>query len=235
MGEQIRWTGDHALEAQLPKSELGACRSLEVGYFGHGDIVISLWPDASEPDLGEQLKFRFIHGSDVIILATVSGYLKRLGKSHEEVKGIMLEAGAGVLEDKELQDSRVMSSRSSTAKDIAKGDYASRWDIPGEELACLVMPIPAVPGLLEETGGTGIYTRGTGGEGRLVLAALRGRRSETGSEDTEDDTEIAHTAELCSSDAPIMARMICDVSLGDYRKDIYHFLTNFDKTTDNGY
>lgn len=221
MSEHIRRSGDNALEAQLPESELGTRRYLEAGYFGHGDIVVSVWPDQSEPDMGERLKFGFIHGSDVTILAAVSGYLKRIGKSEEEIGSIMLEAGAGILEDEELQDTRATRDRDSHwTKIIANGDYyASRWDIPEEELTCLVMPTPARPGLLEETGGTGIYTRSTGnGEDRLVLAAFR--RAESGS------AEIDYTAEFCSSDVPTVAQIICDVSLGEYRKEIYHFLTD---------
>lgn len=212
-------------KAELPPTELGQNRCFQIEYFGHGDIYIATWdgPLDFEPTTndGESTSFGFAHGSDVLILASLAGYLKRLRRSTEEIRDILHDAGKDILNDDleciyfrhRLDDAHIGR--------IANGGACARFDVPDRGLACLVMPVPSQPGIIEQTGGTGIYTRNNNdSEANLVFAGHKPVVDESG----KPTTEIVRTADFCSQDIPVIAQLVCNLALGEYRRDLQSLL-----------
>ena len=213
-------------KAELPPTELGDDRCFQVKYFGHGDILVAAWngpidldPSASD---GVSTRFGFTHGSDVVILASLAGYLKRLGRSDDEVRGTMHEAGEEILGDSPERLLYYRSPQKNYVNRISSGEPLARFDIPEQGLKCLALPVPAHPGLIEDCGGTGIYTRRTEDTPNLVFAGFVPATTPEG----KKTTEIDRTADFCEHDIPAMARLVCKMALGEYRKDLQSFLVN---------
>jgi hypothetical protein len=227
----------HVQRAALPASDLGENRNFEIGYYGHGDIAISAWQGTVDHDPhnedGISKRFGFAHGSDVIILASMAGYLTRTGKEQEDVAQIMLGAGEGVLTD-DPQTLRFYSNLNQRAlENYALGDPCSRYDVEQSKLRCIVPPLPSQPGLLDETGGTGIYTREDYKTGEIlyVLGKFGLARNEGG----KREATLTDTEDFCETDIPVMAKMVCDLAMGEYRRDIHAFLRQqyMDEQTDD--
>lgn len=216
-----------AQKAELPSSELGSNRCFQIEYYGHGDILVSAWNGSLdlEPSANDGMSIRFglAHGNDVIILASFAGYLKRLGKSDGEVRETMREAGSKILDDDPENLRLYHNPRQNSIDRIADGEPLTRFDELARSLSCLVLPVPSQPGLIEETGGTGIYTRGT--EGAKLFLVFAGFTPTTDSEGKKV-AEIDRTEEFCELDVPTMARLVCNLALGEYRTDIQSFLAN---------
>ena len=214
-------------KSELPPSTLGEDRCFQIKYFGHGDIFAAAWQGSIDhsPTVGDGISacFNFAHGSDVVIMASLAGYLRRVGRSPEEVKNICNEAGEEILTDD--PDSLRFHHRLDDARNalIAEGVRISRFDIQSPELRCLVTPIPTQPGVVDLVGGTGIYTRPNPiGEESYVFASIKsGERT-----DDEFADRIGSVADFCVDDVPVMARLACNMALGEYRRDIHAFLTN---------
>lgn len=222
--ELLNWVMINLQKAELPPSELGDDRCFEIGYFGHGDIVVSAWNgtldlEPSRSD-GISTRFGFAHGNDALILASMAGYLKRLGRSNDEVRETLQESGKNILEE-EL--GYYHSLRTGSLNMIAAGNPMSRFDDEERGFACLVSPTPSQPGLIEKTGGTGIYTRETDAQIKhLVFAGFTPHKDNEGNE----VSEISRTVEFCEQDVPVMARLVCNLALGEYRSDLIALLTN---------
>lgn len=208
----------------LPESELGADRCFQIKYFGHGDILMSTWHGSIDhnPSTQDDVSYGFgmAHGGDVYILASLAGFLVRAGEAKDTIKDIFHEAGRNILQD-DAEFLRYYShlSRNYIAR-IANGKSAPLFDIPERNLQCLMAPRPSVPGIVEKSGGTGIYTTQNEDETMLLVFA---RHQPTYSA-TEHETFVKYTAEFCQSDVPVMARAVCELSLGEYRKDLHAFL-----------
>ena len=204
---------EHSLSALLPETKLGSDRHLEMSHSYHGDIIVSTWQGLEEAVNVEGAQFGFAHGSDTIILAAMAGYLRRSGMSTDDVGKIMCEAGSEVLSEED-SSSHSDSFMGSMLKSIAEGKGSVYYDKPSIGLRALATPTPRVPGLIEDVGGTAMYTRDNDllGEKLFVLAQY-----------TMAD-EAPETAEFCQEDIPTMARLACNLSLGDYRRDVKSFL-----------
>ncbi len=209
-------------KAQLPASDLGTERCFEIEYFGHGDVRMSVWEgDVSyDPKNHDEVSTNFgmAHGSDVLIIASLVGYLSRVGKTQEEVASVMVEAGQDILSD-DPSSLRYYGSHLFGLNNTASGSPITRFDINERNLDCLLVPHPTVPGVLDEVGGTGIYTRSTQDEQRMVLVKF-----EPVSEGGRRYAEPSDEAEFCETDVPTMARLVCDLAMGEYRRDIHEFL-----------
>lgn len=214
---------EHAQRTALPPGKLGGRRNLEVGYFGHGDIIISSWQGAleHEPHSGDGVtnRFGFVHGSDVEILAALTGFLRRLGRKEEEVREVLSKAGQDILTDDSDSIDSYHSLQDDSLDMIAQGATSAHFDIEEQNLRCLVPPIPTRPGIPSKTGGTAIYTRHNPlGHGALLTLGKHKAARDPG-EILPTDTE-----DFCESDIPAMAKLVCDLALGEYRKDIHAFL-----------
>lgn len=204
----------------LPATELGDERCLQIGYFGHGDIFVATWsgPIIHEPrrEDGISTCFNLAHGGDLLMLASCVGYLRKIGRPEEEIKATILRAGRRVIND-DLGDMRFHSSGSeSLVESIVGGESLSRYDRDG--LVCLMPPRTAQPGVLEQTRGTGIYMRpNPDGEDTLVYTCHRPTKD-------KDGTRIDEVADFCPEDIPFMARLICEMSQGEYRMDLRKFI-----------
>ncbi len=213
-------------KSELPPSNLGDDRCFQIEYFGQGDIFAAVWEGDidHEPTVedGVSTCFNFAHGSDVVIMASLAGYLRRIGKPQEEVKGVLREAGQEILADDSLRPMYRNSMDEWSNARVAEGRRMPRFDIAEPELHCLVIPIPSQPEDIRAVGGTGIYTRpNKSGDDSYVLAHIKGR---SGSKLTDPD-QIGHLADFQASDVPVMAKLVCEMSLGEYRRDIQAFLS----------
>jgi hypothetical protein len=205
-------------KAQLPPTELGDERCLQIGYFGHGDIFIATWAGSldTQPHSGDGIStcFNLAHGADLLLLASCIGYLRRINTPDEEIKLDILEASEEILAD-DVGDMRFHSGGNDhLAESICAGERFGRYDLPENNLSCLVPPRPAQPGLIYEKGGTAIYTRPNPAiEDDLVYASLLPDRE-------EETASIHETADFSRADVPIIARLVCEMSLGEYRRDL---------------
>lgn len=217
-------------KTKLPLTELGDDRCFEIKYFGHGDILAATWdgPLDMDPsaDDGVSTRFGFTHGSDVVILASLAGYLKRCGRSNGEVRDMMQIAGEDILSDGQEGMGYYHSLQKGYLNRVANGDPLTRFDVPEQGLSCLALPMPAQPGLIEDTGGTGIYNKTTQDANYLVFAG----HVPTIDSEGRKAIEINRTADFCEYDIPSMARLVCNLALGEYRKDIHAFLANMYET-----
>lgn len=208
---------------RLPESELGEDRCFQIEYFGHGDMRMSFWQGdlsyvpRNDDDISKN--FGFIHGNDVMLFASFAGYLARVGRSHEEISEVLLSAGDEVLRDNLGTIGYMVNRVMGRTENVASGEPSSRYDIPDQNLVALLSPQPNEPALLNEVGGTGIYTRRSGDNVYFVIArfnALLGR--------SDEEAELYYTADFCERDVPVLARLVCSLSMGEYRKDIQAFL-----------
>ena len=169
---------------------------------------MSTWQGSQEAEVTGGMQFGFAHGSDTIILAAMAGYLRRSGMSTGDVGKIMCEAGSEVLSEEDSSP-HADPFMGSMLKSIAEGKGSVYYGTQA-----LATPTPRVPGLIEDVGGTAMYTRDDNllGEKLFILAQ----------HSTAD--EAPKTAEFCQEDIPTMARLACDLSLGDYRRDVRSFL-----------
>jgi len=211
-------------KAKLPESESGEDRCFEIGYFGHGDIRMSVWNGDldHEPVNSDDLSTNFgmAHGSDVYVLSALAGYLVRTGKDQKEIATTMLEAGSYIIGDDTIRMAYGGLS-SFDLESTASGSAFPRFDIPERGLSCLLTPHPNVPGVLNEVGGTGIYTR-TDENGSLLMVF---GKFEPIYEHSERHAELTDTEDFSESDVPTIARLVCDLALGEYRRDIHTFLS----------
>jgi len=210
-------------KAKLPESELGEDRCFDIGYFGHGDIRMSVWNGDLEHKLVESdelpANFGMAHGSDVFILSALAGYLVRIGKDQKEVAITMLGAGSDIIGDDTIQTAYGRLFRFGL-DGTASGSACTGFDILEKGLSCLLTPHSNVPGALDEVGGTGIYTR-TAEDASLLMVL---GRFEPIYEHGNWRAELTGTEDFCESDIPTMARLVCDLAMGEYRRDIHTFL-----------
>lgn len=213
-------------KAKLPEGRLGDDRCVQMNYYGHGDILLATWngPVGLNPfsPRDTSTRFGFAHGNDVAILASFAGYLKRLGRSNKKVRDTMHIAGEDILQDRPNHLKHSLSVDKNLIQHTASGKPLQSFDIPARSLACLVIPMPSQPGLLERSGGTGIYTRKSEGTDDLLVFAGFEAATDLGG---RPRAEIDRTADFCEQDIPTMAGLVCKMALGDYRKDIRSFLT----------
>lgn len=216
-------------KAQLPTTELGSERCLQMEYYGHGDIAITSWsgPLDINPDEAEApaTRFNMRHGCDLLLLAACVGYLRRFNTPEEEIQQTVLAASQEIIAE-DLGDLRYHSYTDTTIKRVSVGAPFPRYDMPDLSLTCLMPLEPSQPGLAHRVGGTAIYTKPNGNKtGYLVYAShVPVPREET--------TEIAATTEFCKQDIPTIASLICEMALGEYRRDLKKYIeTNFHPST----
>ncbi|NCU37810.1 hypothetical protein EOL96_01980 [Candidatus Saccharibacteria bacterium] len=218
----------YSKKASLPPTELGTNRCFEIGYFGHGDIVISTWQGSlkHEPRYRDRISTRFglAHGNDSMIVAAFAGYLRRLGKTKDEAGQIMTEAGKGIL----LANSRSAPYHHPPSSGflgvIANGKPITRYDEIDTGLKCLLPPTPAQPGTIDSTGGTAMYTWHDLNSQNTYL--MLGQRIGTQLENGDRTTVLGETATFCEKDIPTMANLACQLALGEYQEEIRVFLRN---------
>jgi hypothetical protein len=209
-------------KARLPDSELGLDRCFEVEYFGHGDVRMSVWQgDLSyDPKNSDEVSTNFgmAHGSDPLLIASFIGFLRRIGRTQDEIKSVLTDAGQEILSD-DPASIRYSPTHLAGLENITNGEPATRFDIPERNLNCLLTPHPTVPGTLDRVGGTGIFTRNSKTPLRMVFV-----KYEPVFEHGESRTEPTDEAEFCESDIPTMAHLVCDLAMGEYRRDIHSLL-----------
>lgn len=198
-------------------------RNFLVAYYGHGDIYMASWRGSLDydptPNDGLTTAFNIHHGADLMILAGLVGYYKRLKKSDQVIADTFLQASRSVLEDDLGNLSFHSNVGESTVEDIADGQDWPTFDEPDRGLYNLVPPMAAQPGLVERVGGTAFYTRSNSEEDRLVIARLDPVYEGNGNGFT-----IGETAEFGPNDIPAIAKAVCDLALGEYRRDIKKFV-----------
>lgn len=218
-------------KVQLPPSELGDNRFFEVEYTFHGDLMMSTWTGNIEEisfdpeNAHDKKRFRLMHGSDVYIIASFIGYYNRLGVDQEETAGTFRTAAGDILND-ELRPYYNNLDEHNLSQ-LAQGSSFVRYDIVSLNLDCLMPPMPVQPGLIERTGGTGLYTK-TQELGQLALVFVGFDRKD---KNDPDSLLIRETAEFGKTDIPLMAQAVCALSLGDYREHIQHLI--IDQFQDN--
>lgn len=205
-------------KARLPETQLGSERCLQLEYFGHGDIFMATWdgPIGYKPSAndGTSTCFGLAHSNDVIMLAACVGFLRRVKTPEEKISKIIIDAGQIILEDSQYDTPTHDVTRRIGLDKIARGEELTRFNQAVGPLSCLVDPRPVRPGVLSTTGGTGIYTKPTSnGADSLVYASF-----------LPNQTEIYKTANFCAEDIPVMARLICNNSMGEYRTEILRFI-----------
>ncbi len=215
---------DFCQKAELPPSRLGNNRCFQIKYYGHGDIATALWKGTLDNDVRsadpDTEVFNWHHGNDETILAALAGFLTRSGVSKPDIANIMLGSGSSVLQEFDQIERRMLPANERSIDRIAIGEPLSRFDLKSLGLRCLVLPTPSQPGVFEYTGGTGIYTKATNiRDDTMVWASFNPQPGADLHNITPD-----HTAEFCVSDVPTMAKLVCDLSLGEYRRDIAAFL-----------
>lgn len=212
---------------QLPPSGLGENRCFAISYYGAGDIHISAWAgdiyQEVDEDTDNVANFGLRHGTDVRILGSLIGFLRRSGVNDKEISEILTSAGADILSDEVYEVDRYMRSAVEYAHKIASGedDGYESIEVEGEKLSCVMHPEPTQPGRIEQVGGTGIYTKTRHNGGMLlVFAGIKPTRLS----DASSDPDVATTAEFCQDDIPKMAQAVCDLALGEYRLDLKQLL-----------
>ena len=211
-------------KAQLPPTELGDDRCLQMKYFGEGDIFIASWTGSLErrPTVTDGISkcFNLAHGSDLLLFASCVGYLRRINMPEEEVKQIILESGQEVLEDN-LDMQYHHSGQEHYAQRVSEGRRVKIFDRVDEGLHCLVDPRPTRPGQINRVGATGIYTRMRPEKTEsLVYASLMPNSQ-------RDGVTVHETTDFCAADIPVMASLICSMAQGDYRKDLKMFIGGY--------
>lgn len=213
-------------KVQLPPSELGDNRCFEASYSYHGDLVMRTWIgdiDYKSPDFTEdpnEKRFGMAHGADAMILALFVGYYRRFGVDPEETSEVFRAAAGEILGD-EVRPYFDDSWHGQLSR-IAKGS-----GFPGQNIGSLNLyspltyPRPIAPGIIEKIGGTGIYSKAQELGGLVLVFVGFGRQAKN---NNSDSIPIYATAEFCKSDIPLMAQAICDLSLGEYREQIQHFI-----------
>ncbi|MDZ7744449.1 MAG: hypothetical protein U5K77_01675 [Candidatus Saccharibacteria bacterium] len=224
---------EHGQKATLPSTELGDSRCFQIEYFGHGDIFMVAWEGSIdfEPSADDSTSacFGFSHGSDVTILAALGGYLRRIGHTVDETRDVLLEAGTDVLTANYPEYQLDRSRHNSLLGKVAVGQEFRNYDLDGitgfeHSLSCLLPPVPDRPGQIGKTGGTGIYTTPSqADQEHLVFVSLAPNTALP----HEENLTVSHTAEFCEQDVQTIAKLVCDVALGEYRIDVYAFLKNF--------
>jgi len=213
-------------KVQLPPSELGENRCFEAEYTFHGDLMMRTWSgeiDEISPDPGDvhdEKRFGMAHGSDVHMIAAFIGYYNRLGVDPEETSEVFRTAAGDILND-ELRP-HYYNPEEHNLSQLAEGSSFIRYDIVSLNLDCLMPLMPVHPGRFERTGGTGLYTK-TQELGQLALVFVSFGQKD---KDDPDSLPIRETAKFCKSDIPLMAQTICALSLGDYREQIQHLITD---------
>jgi hypothetical protein len=209
-------------KSELPDSRLGSRRCFQIEYMGHGDIWMAAW----QGDIGldptnlddYSANFGLHHGSDVFLFAALAGYLTRAGQDKNTISRTMLDAAKGVMAERSWFSKYHQISGMNHLKSVASGEAFPRYDIEDRRLRCILPPRPPQPGVLDEYGGTGAYSRqlDSGDQDFVLVRLIPGSERYT--------LKAVEEASFCESDAPIMARMICDLALGEYRADIFTFL-----------
>lgn len=209
--------------AQLPSNSLGDNRCFEIDYYGHGDICASTWIGSPNDRLdyrGETLQnFGFTHTSDTLILAALIGYLRRAGTDESEVVEIIREAGQELLAEPAEPTEQCYNLEVATLARIASGAQMYKCSYGETKLQPLTPYIPSRPGVFTNTGGSAIHTQENTDAGSLLVFARY---------TTTDTQEIAllDTATFSSTDIPDMARLACNHTLGEYRKEARSFIAN---------
>lgn len=225
---------------KLPDSELGSDRCVEISIVGHGDLAIVVWDGDVDTEVDElanisaskhdfeteqRKKFFFHHGCEVLLFASFVGYYQRMQIPVEEIRDDILSLAQTVTSISANENLyRRTSDAVESALMIAEGFKATRFDINELELECLLIPQPVQPGTVESVGGTGIYTRRAGAGQRLVIASLFSPSQQ------REALQVRHTTEFCRSDIPLLAKMICDIALGEYLDDINTFVQEIEET-----
>lgn len=211
-----------SLSATLPATDYAKYRSAEIEYSHHGDIILSFSQKPTEESDEYNTTFQMAHGNESILLGSMIGYYKRLGKSSKQTRMDFTKAGSLILE-KERQDTQKSRrpQHSRTLSALANGRRAPRFDNQAMGWDRLTPDIPTQPGIIENVGGTAIYTRtDLFGNQTMLLAHIRplfdwGLREERPKQASFD---------LFEHDIPVLAKLVCEQSAGEYRKDVLWLL-----------
>ncbi|HEY5267867.1 MAG TPA: hypothetical protein VII94_01895, partial [Candidatus Saccharimonadales bacterium] len=156
------------------------------------------------------------HGTEALVLASFVGYYARLHVDKDESSKIFREAAKLV-----IYDNFNLSDNHSTVmlRQIASGDSFKRFNQDSLGLESLIIPSPSQPGTFEEMGGTGTYTK-VNELGKLALVFAH-----FDSPSEQGELRITRTADFCKTDIPVMTKLVCDLSRGEYRADLHNFIT----------
>lgn len=207
-----------AKSEKLQSSMYSDRRAITVGYSYHGDLAISIHEDRDKNE------FLFAHGSEVTIVASMIGYLARAGHSTTELIPKIMESGKEILKEyEEIERHRTPINRYDL-RHVATGERYGRFNNLQMGWDALCVPIPKQPGIIEQVGGTGIYTReDVFGNKSLLLTDIPSR---TALFFTNDDRKDC-ISELYESDIQPAIKLICEVAMGEYRTEVGWLLNDF--------
>lgn len=209
-------------EILLPDTAYGVGRKVSYGFTYFGDVFLGYQEANRESDDPRGKMLRLSHGRDIVLLGAFVGFCVRLGKDEGELKQIFFSAGANLLKDGAFARRHDEVNHSiDFVRGLAKGAEMRRFNKPQFGWNALFHSLPAIPGVVEEVGGTGFYTRSNiFNQQSLVLEAIPPKYSKT----PLTPTALPDHIEFYEEDIPLLAKTVCDMSLGDYRADLRQFL-----------
>lgn len=211
---------------RLPDDEGERQRFFEYGYVGHGDLSLVYWEGSEANDEVRSAPFQFSHSSELVLLGCMIGFYRRLGRSEEVIRELFYAAADGVLSDPYLisrEDDR-LSHATDHVQSFLSGERYGRFnqDILGWD--ALTTPIPAQPGVIDLVGGTGVYSRSDIFGRQSFLLAQQQSNQQVSRKKTVYSYELPVHVDFYERDIPVLAKTICDLSMGDYRKEIFDFM-----------
>jgi hypothetical protein len=212
-------------EISLPTSVLGNDRMFKMEFNREGDVKLLFWRqkfnDSTSMTRSKVQNFTMTHGSELSLLSSFVSYYKRAGISEEQIRYDFITAASPILNDKScaLNDNSRLNESVRHALYVANSEPFARFNKTAVGWECLHIPIPTQPGIIEEVGGTGIYARTDIFGDQLIVLAY-----EKSDEDILFPEESYPLIELCRTDILPMARTICELTMGEYRSNIYDFM-----------
>jgi len=212
---------------ELPRENQNAPRSVELKYGYHGDISLTFWEgdlDSKNDGASNTKRFRFRHGGELPLIGSIAGYYRRLKVPHQEaVRDFRYAARSVLAESSELASPYESDSFAVRyAADAYKGEEIPVYDIDELGWKALNDPITTVPGDLDRTGGTGMYScTDQNGNLQFILGHVL-------SESEEQDPKISEAElmniELDRTEVLAIVELLCELSMGEYRREIYEFI-----------
>ncbi len=200
------------LSAKLPETELGSCRSFEVGHVAHGDIAISI-KDTARPSVPQERTLVMRHGSEVDFMACIVGFYKRIKESGDSP--VAKHELPDIPEPEEELEFKYKNVAVDSLRFVLSGMRLPQQDRAEYGWQYLHGPVPPHPGA--RLTGTVFYTR----EDLLgVQSLLLTYRSPVINTQTLGTTNEVFFGEFCRDDMPVIARSFLDLSSGEYRTSI---------------
>ena len=208
----------NAERAQLPPSELGNNRCIEVATPGHGDVVIKVWSGDLDHDytiddriagkVDTVTRFQMMHGSEEYIIAALIGFARRV--EMPDVSQVFLRAGQVAIEGA-IGRRGVKTTRMGRFLNIVDGTGFPQFDIPAENLQALMPPIGVNPG--SQISYSSFYFTDTLLGPQLALCGLRGNGDIR-------ELHVVNKTQFVMSDLAVIAGLTCAIAKGEYQINV---------------